>query len=175
MIKHQPFGLYQQVDFAELKAGGWYQFIVTAFSKGTKPMTQTYKIAEVGFPDVPEQFSYSPTVDTTTIDIGFYVAGVYHGWYLNATEGTCSVPCILDSWVSDHTVSDLTPGSLFTATIQAFVDYPGFARRFGNPLVVEEVLVPMTPWKTNEPVADSAASATFYFDTSDIRAGFLIT
>ena len=82
VIKHQPFGLYQQVDFAELKAGGWYQFIATAFSKGTEPMTQTYKITEVAFPDVPEQFSYSPTVDTTTIDIGFYVASVYHGWYL---------------------------------------------------------------------------------------------
>ena len=82
MIKHQPFVLYQQVDFEALKAGGWYQFIVTAFSKGTKPMTRTYKIAEVAFPDVPVQYSYSPTVDTTYIDIGFYVVGVYHGWYL---------------------------------------------------------------------------------------------
>ena len=64
--------------------------------------------------------------------------------------------------MSDHTVSDLTPGSLFTATIQAFVDYTGFARRFVNPLVVEEVLVPMTPWKTNELVTDSETSATFF-------------
>ena len=82
IIKHQPFVLYQQVDFEDLKAGGWYQFIVTAFSKGTKPMTRTYKITEVAFPDVPVQYSYSPTVDTTYIDIGFYVVGVYHGWYL---------------------------------------------------------------------------------------------
>ena len=85
------------------------------------------------------------------------------------------MPCHLESWLSDHTVTGLTPGSLFTATIQAFVDYPGFARRFGNPLDVEEVVVPTTPWKTDEPVSDSTTSATVYFDTSDIRAGFLVT
>ncbi|XP_075264308.1 uncharacterized protein LOC142356250, partial [Convolutriloba macropyga] len=162
-------------EFVNLKPGGFYQFLVTSYSAGgeLRVSREFSPVSQVTFPGVPQEYSYSPVLTTSSVSVGFYLQGIYHGWSIESSFGPCTTPCTFDFWVSDFEVANMPTGTNVTISISASVVYPGHPMRVGNPLVIQASTYPALPVKTSSWITDTT-SATVYFNVDGVKDGYLI-